>query len=62
MMILGSPEEQGIPVGFITFEELPEKKAPVLIEAKPDWSKYIPWIIFGIALLLPPSEKKETQK
>ena len=73
MTILGSPEEQAIPVGYITFElptipapivrvtppaapamELKEEKVeevpPVAAEAV-DWTKYIPWILLGIALL-----------
>lgn len=58
MMILGSPEEQAIPVGFITFEKLPEPKAPILIEAV-DWGKYVPWIILGAVLLLPPKKKEK---
>ena len=52
MTILGSPEEQAIPVGYITFE-LPKKAEevpPVAAEAV-DWTKYIPWILLGIALL-----------
>ena len=75
MTILGSPEEQAIPVGYITFE-MPAIPAPIVrvtppavpaMELKPkeekaeevppvaaeavDWSKYIPWILLGIALL-----------
>ena len=69
MTILGSPEEQAIPVGYITFE-LPKVPAPIVrvtppavpakekVEEVPpvaaeavDWTKYIPWILLGIALL-----------
>jgi len=69
MTILGSPEEQAIPVGYITFE-MPKVPAPIVrvtppavpakekVEEVPpvaaeamDWSKYIPWILLGIALL-----------
>jgi len=75
MTILGSPEEQAIPVGYITFE-LPKVPTPIVrvtppavpaMELKPkeekaeevppvavqavDWTKYIPWILLGIALL-----------
>ena len=69
MTILGSPEEQAIPVGYITFElpkvpapivrvtppavpakEKVEEVPPVAVEAV-DWTKYIPWILLGIALL-----------
>ena len=69
MTILGSPEEQAIPVGYITFE-LPAIPAPIVrvtppavpaeekVEEVPpvaaeavDWTKYIPWILLGIALL-----------
>ena len=69
MTILGSPEEQAIPVGYITFE-LPKVPAPIVRVAPPavpakekveemppvaaeavDWTKYIPWILLGIALL-----------
>ena len=52
MAILGSPEEQAIPVGYITFEKVPviePSLPPVAIEAKTDW---MPWVIVGLLVLL----------
>jgi len=64
MTILGDPNEAAIPVGYLTFEmptirvtppavpakEKVEEVPPVAVEAV-DWSKYIPWVLLGIALL-----------
>ena len=57
MMILGSPEEEAIPIGEVTIEVVPKEVPlpiivpPAVVEVKIDWGKYIPWIIFGIILL-----------